>query len=42
MALLYVLLIFIVVLFKTQMKQLLEAVVKLLVALSNALVNSMK
>lgn len=42
MTLLYITLIFVMVLFKNQAKQLLEAVVKLLVALSNALVSSMK
>ena len=42
MALLYIALIFVMVLFKSQVKQLLEAIIKLLVALSNALVSSMK
>lgn len=42
MTLLYIALIFVMVLFKNQAKQLLEAIVKLLVALSNAIVSSMK
>ena len=42
MTVLYILLIFVVVLFKTQVKSLLEAIIKLVIALSNALVTSMK
>lgn len=42
MAILYILLILAMLLFKQQAKQLLAAVIQLLVALSNAIVNGMK
>lgn len=42
MTLLYITLIFVMVLFKNQAKQILEAVVRLLVALADAVVSSMK
>lgn len=42
MTLLYIVLIFIMILFKNQAKQLLEAIVKLVIALADALTKSIK
>lgn len=42
MTMLYIVLIFIMILFKNQAKQLLESVIKLIVALADALTKSIK
>lgn len=42
MTLLYILIILMMIFFKTQARALLEAVIKLIVAISNAIVNGMK